>query len=80
MNNLKIEISPEEFNDLSTTDKKLNVIYTALVGQQKNCETINIDNEVRFKKLERRKIKDSGLAALFGAAAGLLGGFFKGGP
>lgn len=78
MNNLKIELTPEEFKALDTPDKKLDVIYSALVVQQKHCTVVCDENGVRFVKLEKRKLKDSGLAALFGALSGFLGGYLKG--
>lgn len=77
MDNLHISITPEEFDQLKTSDEKLAVIYKALVGQQKRCKSIIHRNNTRFTKLERRKIKDSGLAAAFGGIFGFLAGLVK---
>ena len=77
MNNLKIEMTPKEFKALVSTDQKLDVIYSALVMQQKHCSlTHEADNE-RFSKLENRKLKDTGTATLAGTIAGFLGGLFR---
>ena len=78
MNNLKIEISPEEFDNLKTAEEKLNVIYSALVVQQKRCKSVLQRNNTRFTKLEKRKVKDTGLAAAFGGIFGFLAGLLKG--
>lgn len=74
---LKIEISPDEFKAIPSTDEKLNVIYSALLVQQKHCSVVCDTNDKRFIKLEKRKIKDSGLAALMGALTGFLAGLVK---
>ena len=74
---LKIEISPEEFKSIDSFDKKLDVIYSALVVQQKHCGVVCDENDKRFIKIEKRKIKDSGLAALMGALTGFLAGLVK---
>ena len=77
MENLKIEITPNEFGKLKTADQKLDVIYNALVVQQKRCKTILKGNHGRFRKLEKRKLKDTGLSAMFGGAMGFLAGLLK---
>ena len=74
---LKIEITPEEFRAISSTDKKLDVIYSALIVQQRHCGIVCDENDKRFIKIEKRKIKDSGLAALMGALTGFLAGLVK---
>lgn len=66
MNDLKVNISKEEFKELSD-DEKLHMIYKAILG-----------HEPRICKLERRKLKDSGIATVAGAIAGFLGGLLKG--
>ena len=78
MNNLKIEISPEEFDNLKTDAEKLSVIYSALVVQQKRCKGVVRVNNTRFTKLEKRKVKDTGLAAAFGVIFGFLARLLKG--
>jgi len=69
---LKIEISPEEFKAIETPDKKLDVIYSAVVMQQTNSDT-------RFSKLEKRKLRDTSVSALIAACTGFLAGWFRGG-
>lgn len=77
MNNLKIEMTPEDFKALESSDKKLDVIYSALVGQQKHCGITHDADNVRFSKLEKRKLRDTGTATLAGTIAGFLGGLFR---
>lgn len=77
MNNLKIEITPDEFDSLKTPEEKLNVIYSALVVQQKRCSGVIKKNNTRFTKLERRKIKDTGISAASGGLFGFLAGLWR---
>jgi len=77
MNNLKIEMTPDEFKALESPDKKLDVIYSALVGQQKHCGITHDADNIRFSKLENRKLKDTGTATIAGTVAGFLGGLFR---
>jgi len=74
---LKTEVSQNQFDAIPSTDEKLNVIYSALLVQQKHCSVVCDTNDKRFIKLEKRKIKDSGLAALMGALTGFLAGLVK---
>jgi len=77
MNNLKIEMTPDDFKALDSPDKKLDVIYSALVGQQKHCGITHDADNIRFSKLENRKLKDTGTATVAGTLAGFLGGLFR---
>ena len=77
MNNLKIEMTPDDFKALDSPDKKLDVIYSALVGQQKHCGITHDADNIRFSKLENRKLKDTGTATIAGTVAGFLGGLFR---
>ena len=78
MNNLKIEITTDEFSKLKTPEQKLDVIYSALVVQQKKCSGVVKRNNTRFTKLEKRKLKDTGISAAFGGVMGFLAGLVKG--
>lgn len=73
MNNLKIEVTPEDFAKIEDTGKQLVVIYKAMVGQQKHCEEICEINSKKFIKLEKRKKVDTGIASTLG----LIGGFIS---
>ena len=77
MENLKIEITPDEFNKITTPDGKLDVMYKAMVVHQTLGEKTQEKNETRFVKLEKRKLKDTGLSAAFGGAMGFLAGLLK---
>jgi hypothetical protein len=65
-----ITINKETFRQLDT-DTKLDSIFDVLVNIHEECKCRFGTCEVRFKRLENRKIKDKGLAA----TAGLVGGF-----
>ena len=77
MNNLKIEMTPDDFKALDSPDKKLDVIYSALVAHQKHCGITHDADNIRFSKLENRKLKDTGTATIAGTIAGFLGGLFR---
>lgn len=64
-NNLHIDITPAEFKELREAEK-LHAIYKAILS-----------HEPRICKLERRRLKDTGIAALSGTVAGLIGGIFR---
>lgn len=74
MNSLKIEITSEQFEQIDDPNRKMNIIYNALLVQQQHCR---IECEKRFKKLENRKKFDTGLAGTAGAIFGFIGGWIK---
>jgi hypothetical protein len=72
-----IKISEETFDGLKDTDTKLHAIFKAVVATNKNiCNQVE-SCEPRFRKLEKRKWIDKGLAVFMGAIAGFFGGLFK---
>ena len=69
MNN-GIRINKETFMRLEP-DEKLGAIFDTLVSIHGQCICREKNCEVRFKRIENRKIRDKGIAA----TAGFIGGF-----
>ena len=65
-----IQINKATFQQLDT-ETKLDAIFDVLTAIHNQCVCRANTCEVRFKRVENRKIRDKGIAA----TAGLVGGF-----
>jgi hypothetical protein len=75
--NLKIEITPERFEQIEDPSRKLDIIFSAVLVMQKNCGAVCQENDRKFRKLFRRKKIETGAIAASGGIAYFLWGWFK---
>lgn len=76
-NNLKVEVTKEQFENETDLNKKMNFMYSAIIVSNKHCEDVCVENEKKFGKLFRRRKIDTGIAAFSGGVGGFLAVVFK---
>ena len=76
MSNGTIDI--ENFEKIESTEVKLNILFKTIVSYTEKIDNRFEAGNIRFKKLENRKLVDKGFSFIGGIIGGIIAIFTKG--